>query len=35
VSESLSAVTVLLIVLPPIAFIVAVIVFYFRTSEEK
>jgi hypothetical protein len=33
-SECLPAGTLLLIVLPPIAFIVGVIVFFFRTSEE-
>jgi hypothetical protein len=33
-SECLPAGTVLLIALPPIAFIIAVIVFYFITTEE-
>jgi len=33
-SECLPAGTLLLIVLPPIAFVIAVIVFYLRTSEE-
>jgi hypothetical protein len=34
VSEWLAVGTVLLIALPPIAFIMAVIAFYFATSEE-
>jgi hypothetical protein len=33
-SGCLSAGTVLLIALPPIAFVIAVIVFYFTTTEE-
>lgn len=34
-SECLSAGTVLLIALPPIAFVIGVIVFYLKTSEEE
>ena len=33
-SDCLHAGTVILIALPPIAFIIAVIVFYFATTEE-
>ena len=33
-SECLSAGTVLLIALPPIVFVIAVIVFYFKSQEE-